>query len=103
MRLPGSCRTRAGLVAYDPSTRQSLSLAMACSTRARRLRSASPSAIADDAIASKDRSDQLWDSAVTAIGKHSLMITAQRLDLGGAVVHRVVAIPWTTAGNCDDS
>ena len=61
-----------------------------------------PSAITKDAVAPKDRSNQFWNSAVSTVGEHALVISTQRFDLGAAVVHRVVAIAWPTARNGDN-
>ena len=36
-----------------------------------------PSAIAHDPIGSEDRSDQLWNTAVPAIGEHSSVLGAE--------------------------
>jgi hypothetical protein len=63
----------------------------------------SPSAIAHDPVVAKHRRDKLGDTAVAAIGEHSFVGPAHRLDLGAAVVHWIVAIARPTAGDGDDA
>ena len=38
-----------------------------------------PLAVAHDAIGSKDRSDQLWNTAIPAIGEHASVLQAEAL------------------------
>ncbi len=60
-----------------------------------------PSAVAHDAIGSKDRSDQLWNTTIPAIGEHTSVLQAEALDHGSTVVQRVIAVAWPTCGRCD--
>ena len=60
-----------------------------------------PSAVAHDAIGSKDRRDQLRNTAIPAICEHSTVLQAEALDHGATVVQRVVAVAWSTYGRRD--
>jgi hypothetical protein len=64
---------------------------------------AAPGPIADDAVSAEPGRHELANPAVAAVGQHSAVVAAQRLDEGSAVVHRVVAIAGTTPGDRDDA
>ena len=64
---------------------------------------AAPGAVADDAIVTKHRRDQLLDPAVAAVGKDSTVSSTELFDAGAAVVHRIVAIPGATGRDGEDA
>ena len=62
-----------------------------------------PRSVSDDPVASKDRRDELRDTSIAAISQNTAMATAHRLDVGAAVVKRVVAVTRPAAVDADDA
>ena len=56
-----------------------------------------PGGIAENATAAEDRRDELGDTSVASVRQHATVMAAQALDERATVVHRVIAIPSTTA------
>src|SRR5262249_22563196 len=53
---------------------------------------APPGSVSHDAIAVKDRGDELADSAISAVGEHATVVLADRLDDRPSVVHGIVSV-----------
>jgi hypothetical protein len=60
-----------------------------------------PRPIADDPVLAEDRRDELWNAAVAAVGKDSLVVSAYGLDAGLSIVNDIVAISWTAGSHGD--
>ena len=60
-----------------------------------------PCSVADDAIASEPRRDELGDAAVAAICEHAGVVLTEPLDLRATVVNGVVAIAGPAADHGD--
>lgn len=63
---------------------------------------ATPHVVADDAVRSESRGDQLADSAIAAVCKDAMVLLAERLDHGAAVMDRVVTVSKATTSNGDN-
>jgi hypothetical protein len=61
-----------------------------------------PRSVAQDLASAKHRRDELGETAIGAVGEGAAMRLAERLDVRVAVVHRVVAVAWTTRSGGDD-
>jgi len=61
-----------------------------------------PPVVAHDLVSAKHRCDELWDAPVSTVGQDATMLLAARFDGRASVVHRVVAVAWTTRSGGDD-
>jgi hypothetical protein len=55
-----------------------------------------PCSVAQDPVRAKRRRDELGDAAVGTVGEDATVLLAERFDVRASVVHRVVAVAWTT-------
>ena len=62
-----------------------------------------PCAVAHDATSTKAWSDELADATIAAVGKHASVTAGQHLDLGVAVMDRIVSIARSAADDRDDA
>ena len=51
-----------------------------------------PGAVTKDTVAAEDGRHELWNTAIATVGEHASVEFAQLLDLGAAVVNRVIAV-----------
>lgn len=63
---------------------------------------AAPDAIAPDSASVEHRCDELGHASIAAIGQDTSVCLAQRLDDRPSVVHRIVAMAWTSCRGGDD-
>lgn len=60
-----------------------------------------PSLVPDHSTTSKHRGDELRHSAIAAIGEHTPVLLTSALDLGAAVMNRIVSVAGSTSGDRD--